>query len=563
MKKPLLLLLILSFFVQIQANPKTFTRIIATGNDDGREHNTTGAITLGRVYLELAGKSSEKYHAVRFGEIDIPPNAVISDAYIEFYAYGSSSAGNMNIKAEIGDAGTYTTSARNISSRSYSAGSVSWTTEAWKSREVKRTPNLKTIIEENLASGKWFQKNGMAFLIEGLTGNEGAAAYAYEGGSSYRPKLIINYETDGSEEFLPKMASYVVNMGNNDGRELYTKSVALGSTSLELGGRSDGNIQAIRFVEVTIPEDAEILAAYIEFYASSTSAPAGMNITAEIGSPAIYATSSGNISSRTYSDNYVTWITEAWSTNYQKHTTPDLRNIIDENRLRGWTSGGNLAFKFEGLSYNNGASVRSYEGGSAYRPTLVIRYQRNGTGPFITPQESGTLAAVTATGKDDGRESSTGSMNTSSTTLELGGRSDGNIQAVRFPNIRIPEGAEIEEAYIEFYSSGTSSKAASIDVRIETGNSSEYATTSKNITNRSYSNSKITWITSPWKKDKVKHVTPNLKKLIDERLSSGWTPGGAIAFKFEGLTANSGAVVRSYEGGSDTRPRLIIKYKMK
>lgn len=557
----LIILLLLSPYIIFAQGKKTFERVVASANDDGRE-NSIGGITLTSAYLQLAGRSSGTIQAVRFENIAIPANAVITEAYIEFYSYESCKAGDLDIYIELGDADAYGTSSKNISSRTYSQAKVSWTTPAWGStKTLQKTPNLKNLFDE-VFSYDWTPTQSVAFQFKGKTKNNGASVCSYETGANYRPKLVIHYETDGTEAPIPMLSTYSIESSKYDGRESTAGVVTLNSSTLYLGGKSDGNKQVVCFTNIQLPQTAEITEAYIEFYASGTSPAASMNIYSELGNANIYTTTSKSITARAYTKSYVTWITDKWSTNYEKHQTPDLKNIIDENRINGWQSSGNMAFLFEGLSYNEGALARSYDSGTQYRPKLILKYLDNGNGAYITPQKSGEYATVVATGNDDGRESGSGSITRNSSTLELGGRSDGNKQAIRFATVVIPANAEIKEAYIEFYSSGTSSKAAATNIFIEAGNAQGYTTTSKNISSRNYLDEKVTWIVPSWTVDKEKHVTPNLKALLDKNRANGWQSGQSMAFLFEGLSLNSGAVVSAYDRGTQYRPRLVITYEI-
>ncbi|MGP2980557.1 hypothetical protein ACTVLL_25840 [Serratia nevei] len=149
------------------------------------------------------------------------------------------------------------------------------------------------------------------------------------------------------------------------------------------GGRNDAQLHAVRFQQVDIPASAEISDAYIEFYAHGKSPAAEIDIRVELGTPLTYSTVSNNISARTYTSNKVKWETTEIITDYYLLRTPNLKNIIDENRLRGCKSESALSFLFTGLSHNNGTSVRSYEGGELYRPRLIITYINNGGGPSV------------------------------------------------------------------------------------------------------------------------------------------------------------------------------------
>lgn len=543
--------------------PTTFSRIVAASSDDGREI-FSGAINLTADYLETGGREDSDTHGIRFTNIVIPEGAEITEAYIEFYSHGSGPASGSNIYAEIGDAKTYSTAAKNISSRNYSENRVYWFNWAWTAKVKQTTPNLKNLIDENRLKG-WKSGQSIAFKFDGVGYNKGGSVYSYNGGGSkYRPCLVIKYLNNGNGPQITPPAlneSYVTfaSLGDTDAYENYAGKLNYTVNNLVLGGKEDGNLHAVRFPKVHIPEGAEITEAYIDFNAYGTSPSATTVIHTEIGSAKLY--SAQNISSRTYSQNNIIWTPDAFTSANVMHSSPDLKNIIDENRLRGWKSGEPMAFLFKGMA-SEGIAVHSFEGPAAYRPRLIIRYTNNGNGASVTPSALGIQSSVVKAGADDAHESGTGAMNLTRAYLNLGGRenSENDKHAMRFTDLDIPLTAEVTEAYIEFYSYSSSLQAC-MGIVAEVGNAAQYTTATKNISSRNYTTSKTYWVTtSPWTSNYTKHVTGNLKNLVEEIRLKGWRTGQSMAFMFDGLSYNGGAIVRSYEGGAKYRPRLIVKY---
>lgn len=196
----------------------------------------------------------------------------------------------------------------------------------------------------------------LAFRLQG--NEQGAFTVRSFSNTNYRPKLVIDYWS------MQGSLSAVVTANNDDGWENTSGGVNLGTDYLILGGRSDMKQHAVRFQNVQIPADAQITDAYIEFYSYGTSQAGNMDIYSEIGTPNAYTTAAKNITSRERSVNKVNWETTAWTSGNTKNRTPNLKNIIEENRLSGWQSGSSLAFQFNGLGTNSGALARSYEGGT-------------------------------------------------------------------------------------------------------------------------------------------------------------------------------------------------------
>ncbi|GEM_PF-2312414 len=531
-----------------------FTCTVNTGNDDVSE-DSAGSMVLDGEFLWLGGSSSGKLRAIRFENVDIPDNAVIHDAYIEFYAYGSSEAGETNISMELGNPVTYTASKHSISSRNYSTRKATWTrSSGLTSKKIVRTPNLNNVIDEGRSKG-WRAGQSMAFRFEGQKTNKGLSVYAYEGGATYRPKLIIKYYRDDNFVFSD-ISESIVAASKNDGSENSAGAMTLDGKFLWLGGSTSGNLRAICFNNVQIPTNATILDAYIEFYAYGESPAASTEIYSELGNASTYSTSSYSISSRTYSYSKVKW-SEPSLTSKELIRTPNLRNLIEENRGRGWATGQNLAFKFEGLDTNEGINVYSYDGGASYRPKLVIRYINDGKGPN-PPIVPVVVKSVVSAANDDGSENSAGAMTLDGKFLWLGGSQSGHLRCIRFNNIVIPDNAIIQNAYIELYGYGSSEDATSY-IYNEVGDAQRYTSAAKSMSSRNYTERRVKW-DAPALIEKQKIKTPTLKSIIDENRSKGWKSGQSMAFRFEGLGANEGTKIYAYEGSSVYRPRLVIEY---
>src|SRR5690606_21049532 len=107
-----------------------------------------------------------------------------------------------------------------------------------------------------------------------------------------------------------------------------------------------------------------------------------------------------------------------------------------------------IAFRFQG-NQQGSFNMRSFSATAGMRPKLVIEYWSM-QGEYISTTNTSNIS------KDDAKEANSGAMNLTYAYLNLGGRTDGNLSAIRFQNVMIPDEAEIEEAYIEFTAYGAS-----------------------------------------------------------------------------------------------------------
>ena len=166
--------------------------------------------------------------------------------------------------------------------------------------------------------------------------------------------------------------------------------------------------------------------------------------------------------------------------------------------------------------------------------------------------EAGTLSSVDvsiAVDSDDAEEPATGgTVNLTSSDLEL--VNDGSDQeiGIRFQNITIPQGATITNAYIQFQADEDDSEATSLTIYGEdTANAPTFATSSGNITNRTKTSASVDWNSIPgWNIGQrgPNQQTPDLTSIVQEIVNIGtWSSGNPMVFIITGTghrTAEAG-----------------------
>ncbi len=169
---------------------------VSSTNDDAEEKESNGHMYRDSSDLELTEDDHQQVIGIRFQNLNIPKNATITNAYIQFSVDETSSeATNLNIYGEATDnANSFSDSHYNISSRSKTTSSTAWSPPAWNSRHEQgvnqRTPELKDIIQEIVNRGGWSSGNSMSFII---TGTGKRVAESYDGESDEAPRLHIEY----------------------------------------------------------------------------------------------------------------------------------------------------------------------------------------------------------------------------------------------------------------------------------------------------------------------------------------------------------------------------------
>ncbi len=168
---------------------------IAAGSDDAEER-ASGTVNLTSISLELVTDTSVQTVGMRFTGVNIPPGAVIQNAWIQFTVQAASSdATSLTLQAEASDnPATFTTASNNISTRPRTTASVSWTPVSWNTVDEagtdQRTPNLASVIQEIVDRPGWASGNALAILI---TGSGKRVAKSYERDVYGAPYLHIEY----------------------------------------------------------------------------------------------------------------------------------------------------------------------------------------------------------------------------------------------------------------------------------------------------------------------------------------------------------------------------------
>lgn len=171
-----------------------------------------------------------------------------------------------------------------------------------------------------------------------------------------------------------------INTGTNDAEEGKSGSVNLTNDDLELvyDTKTTGNqVVGLRFPNTGIPQGANIIKAYIQFTVDEKStASCNLRIEGEAsGNSQPFYSSPYNISSRSRTASYVSWVPAGWTSVGASGTaqqTLDLKNIVQEIVNRSdYQSTGAISFIFTGTGKR---VAESYEGSSAKAALLHVEY---------------------------------------------------------------------------------------------------------------------------------------------------------------------------------------------
>ena len=190
---------------------KTESAQVSSDTDDAEQNGSSMDRTSGDLDL------GEKIVGVRFREVDVPKDATIISAYIDFVADGTSTSGSsptVNIVGQAHDnAPAFSSNNNDLSGRSATSANVNWNLDAaspaansgpagasgpWNADDATHTtPNLATIVQQIVNRSGWVSGNNMVFRFSDV-GSVGRAAQSRDDSGTQAPRLRIVYQTTGS-----------------------------------------------------------------------------------------------------------------------------------------------------------------------------------------------------------------------------------------------------------------------------------------------------------------------------------------------------------------------------
>lgn len=324
----------------------------------------------------------------------------------------------------------------------------------------------------------------------------------------------------------------------------------------------DGNIMTtfLRYRDVSIPQGTTIDSVFLYLYAHEDEPdPANINIYAEDVDNSAEFTEDETIDARTWTSAMIEWdITDPW-TMWQKYKSPDLKTVVQEviNRS-GWEAGNSLTLFFQGEDQgasllDNARDFESFEniedpadGGDGLNhperaPQLYIYY----TLPQVLDFKIVKSAEVEGVDVsfDDGEYENDAIDKLFDDDLDMGWEGeDGNIMTTftRFQNVTIPQGQEIDSAFLYLYAHEDEPDPAFINIYAENISHSPRFTEDETIDGRTWTTTMIEWnITEPWTMWQP-YRSPDLGSLVEEIVGrEDWESGNALTLFFQG--ENQGA----------------------
>jgi hypothetical protein len=170
---------------------------VSASADDAEE--AAGVVDAGSSDLELTiDHGVSQTIGMRFTNVDVPNAEIISRAYLQFQTdEASSGATTLTIQGEaVTNAAAFSPVANNISARSRTGASVTWSPEPWPDIGAaginQRSTDISAVIQELVNQPGWAAGNALVLIISG----DGAAkrvAESFDGDAAAAPILHIEY----------------------------------------------------------------------------------------------------------------------------------------------------------------------------------------------------------------------------------------------------------------------------------------------------------------------------------------------------------------------------------
>lgn len=477
----------------------------------------------------------------RFNNVNIPPDAIVTEARIGFKSAGGLNAAgdvSVTIRAESTGEPEHYTGYNDVlhentplSNRVTTSAHVNWRQIPLEaSGAVVESPNLASLLQEVIGLPSWVQNGDMSFIIESLEAAPSDTEYRTFYGSGalqeYHPYLEYTYYEPSPSYAISKLTDdYTIQYIEPAVPATRRFSNSLDEQLFYEQPTFDPAVVAFLFSDLTIPDNATITNAVLYLHTSAGIGQFNANVSAEMTDlPASYPETSPDQFSRTFTTSFVEMPMGAAVDG--EVASPNIAHVLEEVRaLPEWTSGDSFSIKLSaGTGYthdgtDNQTIVTRTDGDQV--PRLEITYRED----YTPPEDTEDL-------------------------VETG---------IRFTNVHIPPGAIVQSAVLEFNSNTANDEPAMFEIRGESvGNASEFTSTDYDISARSKTSAGVNWTVEPWDTVGTKFVSEDIKSIVQEIVNrSDWCGGNAIGVMITGSGIRDAV---SFDASSINSPALRVTY---
>jgi len=529
-----------------------------------------------RLFNVGAGQNPRQV-ALRFGNTQIPKNAVIESAFLRFTVTDPRRTAPLNEPIEgwklVGGPTDQVNQDIYNNNATYAVSDIPITlnfrTELSANPEADQdtpldervqSPDLVSFeVSEASASDRVIESPNLADIIQPAIDLDD-----WQSGNTLSVHLSASGDYQDTEDAVINLRS--PSIGNATNRPRLEITYRLEEEAVDDG--EINHIAGIRFRDVAVPPGATIESARLVMHAAApTGEPGSLTIRGErTDNSRAFTANDNDIGGRTVTDASQTWALETWAA-VGDQTSVNVDTIVQEiTSQSAWCSGNSLTLLVDGIDGQPGFRLaQSIEFDPIFAPSLEITYA-----PDSVPTENfcanSSIAVSAAQGNDDGSQN----LNTQSLRLndpylstsraEIG---PGNSAiGLRFAGIQLPPGTIISSATLSLAAATDMPNGFNVSLSMEQTEHAEPYSTSDNqrsITGRGYSTA-IPWTHPGGLVTGDNLFSTDISEFIQTAVDDpNWDTGNAIALKIE---ANSGLLdIVSNDGEESLVPQLIIQFQ--
>ena len=167
-----------------------------------------------------------------------------------------------------------------------------------------------------------------------------------------------------------------------------------------------------------------------------------------------------------------------------------------------------------------------------------------------------------STTTDDAEEFAAGNVVYSSVTLELANDTADDTLGLRFTNLKVPQGAKIVDAYVQFTAYARHSKATSLTLQGQAADDTlTFGPSPYDLTERPKTKAVVAWSPEVWSEVGAAGLaqrTPNLSAIVQEIVGRpGWLSGNDLVLFVAGAGKR---IATAYDGSEADAPQLYVVF---
>lgn len=179
---------------------------VSASSDDAEQLVSDGSMLVNGTSFDILTQGGEQIVGTRFQNVTIPSGATITAATIQFQVVSVQSDVAITVAIvgeDIDDAPAFTTTGYNISSRTQTTASETWSIPHWDTVNERGpdqvTADFSSVVQEIINRAGWTSGNDIVIMLKSSSGTGVRAADTYDSEVAAAPEITIAYETDPIE----------------------------------------------------------------------------------------------------------------------------------------------------------------------------------------------------------------------------------------------------------------------------------------------------------------------------------------------------------------------------